>query len=157
MSELVDTPSTSTPPTVASSIPVDDRPVEVQISSDMVKKGLLAGPVLVALCGLVWGLDGLASSAFGLGLVLVNFTVAALLVSGAAKISTTLVMAAAMSGYLVRLGFIMVAVLLVRDEAWISLPALGATIIVTHLGLLLWELRYVAISLAFAGVKPAKP
>jgi hypothetical protein len=156
MSDTVHTPAPS-PATDTSSIPVDERPVEVQISSDMVKKGLMAGPALVALCGLVWGFDGLASSAFGVGLVLVNFTGAALLVSGAAKISTTLVMAAAMSGYLVRLGFIMVAVLLVRDETWISLPALGATIIVTHLGLLIWELRYVAISLAFAGVKPAKP
>ena len=39
-------------------------------------------------------------------------------------------------GYLIRLGLIFLAVYLVRDAAWISLPALGATIIVTHLGLL---------------------
>jgi hypothetical protein len=51
----------------------------------------------------------------------------------------------------------MLAVLLVKDAAWISLPALGATIIVTHLGLLLWELKYVAISLAHPGLKPARP
>ncbi len=51
----------------------------------------------------------------------------------------------------------MVAVLLVRDASWISLPALGATIIVTHLGLLVWELKYVAISLAHAGIRPARP
>ena len=60
-------------------------------------------------------------------------------------------------GYLARLGLIFVAVLLVRDAAWISLPALGTTIIVTHLGLLVWELKYVALSLAHPGLKPSRP
>ena len=35
-----------------------------------------------------------------------------------------------------------------------ALVALGLTLIVTHLGLLLWELRYVSASLAFPGLKP---
>ncbi|MEY4224878.1 MAG: hypothetical protein RIS33_1812, partial [Actinomycetota bacterium] len=34
---------------------------------------------------------------------------------------------------------------------------LGFTIIVTHLGLLVWEMRYVAASLAFPALKPRKP
>jgi hypothetical protein len=50
---------------------------------------------------------------------------------------------------------IFLAVWLVRDASWISLPALGATIIVTHLGLLVWELKYVALSLTYPGLKPA--
>ena len=82
---------------------------------------------------------------------------AAGLIAGASKVSLGLVMGATLFGYLIRLGLIMVAVLLVRDASWISLPALGATIIVTHLGLLVWELKYVAISLAHAGIKPARP
>ena len=53
-----------------------------------------------------------------------------------------------------RLGLIFLAVYLVKDAGWISLPALGATIIVTHLGLLVWELKYVAMSLAYPGLKP---
>ena len=61
---------------------------------------------------------------------------------------------ATLFGYLLRLGLIMLAVLLVKDAGWISLPALGATIIVTHLGLLFWELRYVSASLAYPGLKP---
>jgi hypothetical protein len=80
----------------------------------------------------------------------------ALLISTTAKISLGLMMGATLFGYLIRLGLIMVAVLVVKDAAWISLPALGATIIVTHLGLLLWELKYVAISLAHSGIKPAR-
>ena len=31
-----------------------------------------------------------------------------------------------------------------------------ASIIVTHLGLLLWETKYVSASLAFPGLKPSK-
>ena len=57
-------------------------------------------------------------------------------------------------GYLIRLGLIFLAVWLVKDASWISLPALGSTIIVTHLGLLFWEMKYVALSLAHPGLKP---
>lgn len=133
------------------------RAVEMQLSTDLGRRGLMAAPVLCLIAGWIWGLDGLASAGFGLGLVIANFLLAAVIVSNAAKISVPLVMAGAMGGFLIRLGIIMVAVILVRDQSWISLPALGATIIVSHLGLLLWELKYVAISMAHAGVKPQQP
>jgi hypothetical protein len=32
--------------------------------------------------------------------------------------------------------------------------ALGVCVLVTHLGLLFWELRYVSMSLAFPGLRP---
>ena len=66
-------------------------------------------------------------------------------------------MGAVLFGYLIRLGLIFLAVLFVKDAGWISLPALGTTIIVTHLGLLVWEMKYVAISLAYPGLKPSPP
>ena len=59
-------------------------------------------------------------------------------------------------GYIARLALIFLAVFLVRDASWISMPAVGMSIIVTHLGLLVWELKYVAISLAFSGLKPRR-
>jgi hypothetical protein len=34
------------------------------------------------------------------------------------------------------------------------LVPLGITIIVTHLGLLFWEMKFVSASLAFPGLKP---
>jgi hypothetical protein len=46
------------------------------------------------------------------------------------------------------------AVLLVKDLAWVELWPLGLTLIVAHLGLLLWETKYVSASLAFPGLKP---
>ena len=47
-------------------------------------------------------------------------------------------------------------VLLVRNATWIDLVALGVTIIISHLGLLFWELRYISASLAYPGLKPGK-
>ena len=127
---------------------------EREISLDMAKRGLLLAPVLMAFCGAVWKLDGVWSSLFGFALVVVNFLLSAALITYTARISIALMMGATLFGYLMRLGLILVAVLLVRDASWISLPALGLTIIVTHLGLLVWELRYVSASLAFPGLKP---
>ena len=136
---------------------LDGEPVEVKVSTDMVKRGLIVAPVLIGVCALIWGGKGAASAAFAIGLVLVNFMLSAVLIAYTARISLGLMMGATLFGYLIRLGLISLAVLLVRDASWISLPALGATIIVTHLGLLLWELKYVALTLAHPGLKPARP
>ena len=135
---------------------LDGSAPEVGISKDLVRRGLIVAPVLIAVSTVIWGLDGMWSSAYGVALVLINFGLAAALVAMTARISLALMMGAVLFGYLVRLGLILVAVLLVRDASWISLPALGATIIVTHLGLLVWEMKYVALSLAHPGLKPSR-
>ena len=59
-------------------------------------------------------------------------------------------------GFILRMGLVVAAVLLVKDTAWVSLPALCLTILVTHLGLLIWETRYVSASLAFPALKPQR-
>ncbi len=136
---------------------LDGPAPEVTVSKDIIRRGLIVAPLLIALCGVIWGMDGAWSSMYAILIVLVNFALAAALVATTARISLGLMMGAVLFGYLIRLGLIFLAVFLVRDAAWISLPALGATIIVTHLGLLLWELKFVAISLAHPGLKPARP
>jgi len=130
---------------------------EVAVSKDIIKRGLMVGPVIVAICGVIWGGDGAWSSVYGLAIVLVNFALAAALIAAAARISIGLMMGATLFGYLIRLGLIFLAVWLVKDAAWISLPALGSTIIVSHLGLLFWEMKYVALSLTHPGLKPDVP
>jgi hypothetical protein len=126
---------------------------EVDVSLDIVKRGVFVAPVLIAVCGVIWGADGAWSSAYAVALVLANFLISALIIATTARISLGLLMGATLFGYLLRLALIFLAVWLVRDSGWISLPALGATIIVTHLGLLIWELKYVAISLSQSGLK----
>jgi hypothetical protein len=127
---------------------------EVSVTKDMIKRGLIVAPVLIAICGVIWGMDGAWSSAYAIALVLLNFTVAATLIAITARISLGLMMGAVLFGYLLRLGLIFLAVMLVKDASWISHAALGATIIVTHLGLLVWELKYVSMSLTYPGLKP---
>jgi len=137
----------------------DEGPAtERAVANDIVKRALMVAPFLLAIGAAVHGLGGAATVAYGLGLVVVNFVLSALLITRTARISLGLMGGAVLFGYLMRLGLIFLAVFLVHDAGWISLPLLGATIIVTHLGLLVWELKYVAMSLAFPGLKPpARP
>jgi hypothetical protein len=136
------------------SAPMPGPAPEVSVSNDMIKRGVIVAPVLVAICGLIWGMDGAWSSAYAVAIVLANFALASGIIAFTAKISLQVMMGGIMFGYILRLGLIFLAVYLVKDAGWISLPALGATIIVTHLGLLIWELKYVAMSLAYPGLKP---
>ena len=123
----------------------------------MIKRGLIVAPIIIAICGVIWGVNGAFSSAYAVAIVLLNFALAAALIAGAARISVGLMMGATMFGYLIRLALIFLAVWIVKDASWISLPALGSTIIVTHLGLLFWEMKYVALSLSQPGLKSDVP
>ena len=130
---------------------------EVAVSTDMIKRGFVVAPIIIAICGVIWGANGAFSSAYAVAIVLLNFALAAVMIAGAARISVGLMMAATLFGYLIRLALIFFAVWIVKDASWISLPALGSTIIVSHLGLLFWEMKYVALSLAHPGLKPEMP
>lgn len=128
---------------------------EPVVAKDMVRRSLPFIPVVLVLAGGLWGTAGVASAAYGTALVLANLLLAAFLLSAAARISYGFLMAAALFGFLLRLGLVSIAVLAVKDAAWVEPVALGLTLIVTHLALLLWELRYVSISLAYPGLKPS--
>ena len=71
-------------------------------------------------------------------------------------ISLGVLMFTALFGYLARLGLITLAVFLVKDTGWVEMIPLGAALIITHLGLLWWETRYVSASLAFPALKPQR-
>ena len=128
--------------------------VERDIALDIVKHGLLLAPVVILVAGLVSGWDGTASAGIALGIVCLNFTLAALSVGWAAKISPEMVGGVALGGYVVRLGLILAALVLLRHMSWIVLPWLGFTLVGAHLALLFWEMRYVSMSLAAPGLRP---
>ena len=135
----------------------DEGPaVEREIAFDMVRRSLPFVPILLLASGLIWGVDGALSSGYAIVLVLANFVLAASIMAAAARISFTLLMVAALGGYLFRLALITAAVFAVHGQDWVKAVPLGMTIIVTHLGLLLWETRYISASLAFPGLKPRK-
>jgi hypothetical protein len=132
----------------------DGAATEVEVSMDMVKRGLIVAPVLIAVCGVIWGADGAWSSAYAIAIVLVNYALSAGIIAVGSRISYAALLGGVLFGYIFRLALIFAAVWVVKDMSWISMPALGMSIIVTHLGLLVWELKYVAISLAYPGLKP---
>jgi hypothetical protein len=134
---------------------LDGPAPEKELVGDMVRRALPVAPVLLGIAALGWGTDGALSAAYGVVLVLVNFVVAAALLTWSARISLALMMGTALFGYAIRLAVIFAAVYLVKDAGWVELVPLGLTIVITHLGLLFWETRYVSASLAFPGLKPS--
>ncbi len=141
----------------AAAAPVDrlDGPSPAaEVAIDMVRRGIPFVPFGVLIGAGFAGTDGAWSVAFGMALVLVNFLLSAFLLAWAARISFALVASAALGGYVMRLSLIFAAVWLVKDQSWVAMLPLGVTIIVTHLGLLVWELRFISASLAFPGLKP---
>ena len=127
---------------------------EAEVAKDLVRRMLWLAPVFVAAGALGWGLEGALSSAFALGLVALNFAAAAALIGWGARTSQTALLVAVMGGYLVRLGAILLVLWLVKDLAWVEMVPLGITLVVAHLGLLVWESRYVSLSLAYPGLRP---
>jgi hypothetical protein len=127
---------------------------EREIAFDLVRRAAIVTPALLFVAFIGWGVDGIASAAFAVGLLVVNLLITAAMLTYAARISVALLMAATLFGYVLRLGILLVAVLAVKDQPWMEMLPFGLTLIVTHLGLLLWETKYVSASLAYPGLKP---
>lgn len=128
--------------------------VERQLVADMLRRGLPAVPGVLAIAGLISGWAGVASAGYGMGIVAVNLVLAAGALAWAARISPAALMATALGGFLVRMGLVTVAILLVRHASWADLKVVAVTMLGAQLGLLFWETRYVSASLAFPGLKP---
>lgn len=135
---------------------LDGPAVETEIARDLIRRAMYVAPGLLLAGAIGWGVAGAVSVAFAIALVLANFVVAATSLAWSARISLGLMMGVAMSGFFVRLALITGTVFLFKDHAWVEIVPLGLTLIVTHLGLLAWETRYVSASLAFPGLKPER-
>lgn len=133
--------------------PIDGPPVERMIVRDMLRRGWPGLLALVALGG-IWGLDGVPSAAVGVAVAVANAALAAAMVSSAARISLGMVYVAVLGGYLVRLALITVVVLAIVRMAWVEVVPLSFALVIAHLGLFVWEARFVSTSLAFPGLKP---
>ena len=134
--------------------PLEGPAPVMEVAKDLVRRTALLAPVLIVAGAIFWQSAGAASVAYGIGIVMVNFLLAASLLAWAGRISLAAMGAAAMFGFLLRLGLIFLAVLVVRDAEWIEMLPLGLTLIVAHLGILFWEMRYISGTLAHPGLKP---
>ncbi|MGH9183932.1 MAG: ATP synthase subunit I [Acidimicrobiales bacterium] len=147
-------PTTRAPTTRALATPLSGPPPEAEVARDLTRRALLVAPALAGACALVWGVEGALSSVFALALVVANFRLAAALMAWAAPISVAVLAAAVLGGYLARLGLLAGAIWAVRGAGWVEMVPLGVTLVVGHLGLLVWESRSVSLSFAFPGLKP---
>ena len=130
---------------------------EREVARDMIRRSALFGVPLLAGGALGWGWTGALSVGLALALVLVNFGLGAAAIGWGARTGPSALMAAALGGYVVRLGIVTAAVLPVRHHDWFELLPFAAALLATHLGLLIVESRRVSASLAFPGLKPSRP
>jgi hypothetical protein len=59
-----------------------------------------------------------------------------------------------MGGYIGRLALVVLAIVAVKDASWVEHAPFYGTILLTHVGLLVWETRSISASLAYPGLKP---
>jgi hypothetical protein len=136
---------------------VDGQAPEAEVAHDLVRRLVPIAPLFIVAGAIGWGWAGAASATFALVLVAANFMVAAGLITWGARSTPGVLMGVVLGGYVARLAVLFGIIWLVRDAAWVEMVPLGLTLVAAHLGLLLWETRYVSISLAHPGVKPAPP
>jgi len=129
---------------------------ESRVARDLARRAALLSPVAVLGLGLLRGFDGAASAAIGLALVAVNFVVSARLIGWAAGRGVAWVQGAVLGGFIVRLAALLGIVLGLERLPFVDVPVLVITVAVAHLGLLVWEVRFVSLSLAAPGLKPPK-
>jgi hypothetical protein len=120
----------------------------------MARHALVVGPVVVLACGIFRGVDGAISAAVGLALVALNFFVSARLIAWGADRGAAFLQGAVLGGFVLRLAALLGIVLLLEPVDFIDIPVLVLTIAITHIALLVWETKYVSLTLAAPGLKP---
>ena len=137
-------------------IVADLTATEGAIARDLTRRAIWVAPVFLLVGAVGWGINGLLSSALALVLVAVNFRLGAAIISRAAQISINALYGAVLGGYVARLALMTAVVLTVKAIGLLATVPFAITLLVTHLGLLAWESRHVAMTLAAPGLKPTK-
>jgi len=127
---------------------------ESRIAGHMARHALIVGPLVILVCGLLRGVDGAISAAIGLVLVALNFLLSARLIAWGADRGAAFLQGAVLGGFILRLAALLGIVLLLEPVDFIDIPVLVLTIAVTHIALLMWETKYVSLTLAAPGLKP---
>ena len=127
-------------------VAVEQQPVAVEsiLARNTVKRAVFVAPVLMLVFLATSGWLGLLSSALGVAVIVVNFLLAGAILSISARISLSVYHAAALFGFFLRLGLIILSMLLIARLVEIDRLAFGITAVVAYLALLSWEAVAVA-------------
>lgn len=129
---------------------------EGEVARDLVRRMLIASPIVLLVAGVFRGVDGLVSAAIGLVLVALNFLASARLITWVAQRSPGAVMGFVLGGFVVRIGILFGIALALEQVSWVDVPVLVLTVAIMHLALLTWETRHVSLTLGAPGLKPGK-
>jgi hypothetical protein len=113
--------------------------IEAKIGMATAKRAVWIAPPVVALFALFRGGSGAIAATLGVAIVVGNFVLAGYVLSKAAAISLKLYHAAALFGFFLRLGLIMLLMLLVAQVIDVDRLAMGISAVVSYLVLLSWE------------------
>lgn len=127
---------------------------ERQIAADLARKAVFVAPLAILIAGLLRGPEGALGAALGMAVVVANFVLLAKAMDASARISPQTVAAAALGGYVALLVAVTVLAVVLRELSVVDLPSFVLTIAVAHLGLLLWELPRIGLTLGAPGLKP---
>lgn len=124
---------------------VENRtPVESILARHTVARVVYVGPVLVALFAITEGWTGAWSAALGIALVIANFLLAGAILSISARISLQAYHAAALIGFILRLGLFAGAAYLIAALVDVDRLAFGISAVTGYLTLLIIEAIAVA-------------
>ncbi len=118
--------------------------VEAVLGKHTAMRAVFVLPVMALVFGLFRGWEGAAAAAVGVVIVAGNFWLAGVVLSRSARISLGLYHAAALFGFFLRLGLIMVAMFAVAQVFEVDRVALGVSAVISYLVLLSWEALAVA-------------
>lgn len=113
--------------------------VEARIAQNTVKRAVVVGPVLIGGFALLRGSDGAVASAIGVGIVVLMFLMSGWMLSIAARIGLSAYHAAALFGFFLRLGLLVLAMVLVTRVIDLDRFAFGIATVVAYLALITWE------------------
>jgi uncharacterized membrane protein YqjE len=113
--------------------------VEAVLGWHTARRAIWVLPILAAAFWLFGGPDAALAAAVGVVIVAVNFWLAGVVLSRSARISLSLYHAAALFGFFLRLGLMVLTVLLIAQFVPIDRLAFGISAVVAYLVLLAWE------------------
>ncbi len=128
-------------------VPVESQtqvPIESILARHTIARSIYVAPVLILLFGLIAGWVGVWSAGLGVVVVIANFLLAGAILSISARISLQAYHAAALIGFVLRLGIFVALVLVVSALFPVDRLAFGITAVVTYLSLLVLEARAVS-------------
>ena len=114
-------------------------PVELNLARSIVKRVVIVGPVMVAVFGIISGIDGAVAAAIGVAMVAGYYLFTGWILSMTARVSLATYYAGALFGFLVRLVLIGVTMAVLTNQFDLDKVALGVTVGATYVTLLLWE------------------